>query len=350
MGFEPDYRNILDAAMNRKPKRLPVYEHLVNLGKIEEITGKKIGHLYSGDFNDKKEFFRQYCNFFRDLGYDTVSYEECIGAVMPGSGALGRHKPGVIKNMDDFNKYPWADIPKIYEEKCFPAFEALESVMPSGMKGIGGAGNGVFECVQDVVGYMDLCYISVDDPELYACLFKAVGNVMDEIWRRFLNRFKDLYTVCRFGDDLGYKTQTLLSVEDIKTHIIPQYKKVVERIHSYSKPFLLHSCGNIFAVMDDLINIVKIDAKHSNEDVIAPFGVWIQKYGDKIANFGGVDTDILSSRNEKEIKEYTLNVIKEGEKTTGFALGSGNSIPEYVSTSGYFAMLETVREYRGDKV
>ncbi|MDR1030283.1 MAG: hypothetical protein LBL76_05370 [Treponema sp.] len=46
------------------------------------------------------------------------------------------------------------------------------------------------------------------------------------------------------------------------------------------KPFLLHSCGCIFKVMDDLI-AARIDAKHSNEDAIAP-------YGRRIGNFGGL--------------------------------------------------------------
>ena len=30
------------------------------------------------------------------------------------------------------------------------------------MKAIGGPGNGIFECVQDVVGYTNLCYLSVN--------------------------------------------------------------------------------------------------------------------------------------------------------------------------------------------
>ena len=31
--------------------------------------------------------------------------------------------------------------------------------MPEGMKAIGGVGYGIFECVQDLVGYEDLCYM-----------------------------------------------------------------------------------------------------------------------------------------------------------------------------------------------
>jgi uroporphyrinogen decarboxylase len=41
--------------------------------------------------------------------------------------------------------------------------------------------------------------------------------------------------------------------------------------------------------MDDIIEVAKIDAKHSNEDDIAPFSEWVDRYGDRIGNFGGVE-------------------------------------------------------------
>jgi len=32
--------------------------------------------------------------------------------------------------------------------------------------------------------------------------------------------------------------------------------------HAAGRPYYLHSCGKVDALMDDLINDVKIDAKH----------------------------------------------------------------------------------------
>lgn len=77
--------------------------------------------------------------------------------------------------------------------------------MPAGMKAIGGHGNGVFECVQDIVGYTDLCYIS-------------------------LKEFGDVYCVCRFGDDMGFKSNTLIPAEDVRNYIVPN------SIPAYIKP------------------------------------------------------------------------------------------------------------------
>lgn len=267
---------------------------------------------------------------------------------MPDSGALGGHKDPAIKTREDFEKYPWDTIVPNYFNTYSKYFRALRNNMPEGMKAIGGVGNGLFECVQDLVGYMNLCYISFDDPELYADLFKKLGSIIYTIWERFLKEFGDIYCVCRFGDDMGFRTSTLLPPDDIITHIIPQYQKIVELIHSYDKPFLLHSCGCIFDVMDELIDTVKIDAKHSNEDQIAVFPEWVEKYGDKIGNFGGIDTDVLCQKSPEFIKQYILDVIEKSSNHGGFAFGCGNSIPQYIPVSGYLAMVNAVREYRGD--
>lgn len=346
--FAPDYVHMVRAGHNRTTDRLPLYDHSISVGLMEKILNKKFAHLIEGDINDQREYFRLYSLFFQTMGYDAVSFECCIGPAMPGSGALGAHKEGVIKNRSDFDRYPWAEIPALYFEKYARYFQLLRETMPAGMKAIGGPGNGVFECVQDIVGFMDLCYISEDDPSLYADLFSRVGDVGLAIWQRFLREYQDLYCVLRFGDDLGFKSTTLLSAADIRKHIIPQYQRIIGLVHAYDKPFLLHSCGQLFDIMDDLIQIARIDAKHSNEDQIAPFPVWVEKYGDRIGNFGGIDTDAVCQLDEHRMRDYILDVIRQCEGKGGFAFGSGNSIPDYVPIEGYLAMNHTVRDYRGD--
>jgi len=349
MQFEPDYRNIEAAAKNEKPARIPLYEHIISEEVMERILGREFARLIDGSAADKAEFFRHYTGFFLAMGYDTVSFEQIITKALPGSGALYRHIEPVIKIKEDFESYPWKQVPDRYFELFREDYRALSRAMPEGMKAIGGPGNGIFEMVQDLCGYEQLCYLSVDDPGLYEAIFEAVADMMEAIWRRFLEEFADDYCVCRFGDDLGFRSQTLLPATDIRRLLVPRYKRLISSIHSFGKPFLLHSCGCIFDVMDDLIDVAGIDAKHSNEDAIAPFDTWIARYGGRIGNFGGIDTDVLCSRSGSEIAQYVERVYNAAkQKPGGVALGSGNSIPEYVPPEGYLAMVNTIRQLRGD--
>jgi uroporphyrinogen decarboxylase len=345
--FVPNYLNIENAARNRPTDRLPLYEHIISDKIMEQIQGREFRQLAEGDLRDKEAYFKEVCGFYKAMGYDTVSFEGCIGPAMPDSGCLGQHKESVIHSYEDFKKYPWDAIPDRYFSLYGPFFEALRKVMPDGMKAIGGVGIGIFESVQEVIGYMNLCYISSDDPVFYEELFKKVGEISLRIWERFLERYGDIYCVLRFGDDLGFKNSTLLSSDDIRRHIIPQYAKIISAIHKYDKPFLLHSCGCIFEVVPDLIR-AGIDAKHSNEDQIANFPVWIEKYGDQIGNFGGVDTDAVCRLSLSDIREHITDLLGKCKKKGGMAFSSGNSIPDYVPPDHYLEMVNTVRRIRGD--
>ena len=346
--YTPDYRRLEAAARNQDTGWIPLYEHLIGDQIIGSIMEADLSGLTNGSDRDLLEYFRIYCSFFKKMGYDTVSYEACMGGIMPGSGALGGHIKGVIQTREDFEAYPWDALCSRYFEAYGKCFRALREAMPCGMKAVGGVGNGVFECVQDLVGYEDLCYMRVDDPELYADLFQKVGECSLEIWKRFLREYGDLYCVCRFGDDLGFKSNTLLPAGDIRKLIVPQYRRVVDAVHQAGKPFLLHSCGQIFGVMDSLIRDARIDAKHSNEDQIAPFPVWVEKYGDRIGNFGGIDTDAVCRLDEYSLREYITELVQKCKGHGGFAFGSGNSIPDYVPLENYLAMNRIIRELRGE--
>ena len=114
-------------------------------------------------------------------------------------------------------------------------------------------------------------------------------------------------------------------------------------------PFLWHSCGKIFAIMDDMINL-GIDAKHSNEDIIAPFDQWIEEYGDRIGLLGGIDVDLLCQKRPAEIAETVFeNGRRFRHSARGYALWSGNSIPDYVPVDGYLAMIEGARRIREEE-
>ena len=86
MTFQPDYHHMLDVLDNKRPERLPLYEHLISPTIMEKILNSQFAELANGDAADKKEFFTHYCRFFKDMTYDAVSFEVCIIDILPDSG------------------------------------------------------------------------------------------------------------------------------------------------------------------------------------------------------------------------------------------------------------------------
>lgn len=343
--FQPDYKNILKVVCNQKPDYLPLYEHNIDAPFISKFLGTEVDSKGKKG-SDLLDHYQTVTSFWRDNTYDAMSYEAGICEIFPDHGAILGGRLGPIQTRDDFNKYPWEEIPELFRQAYKPHLDALVAVMPQGMKAYGGCGYGIFESAEDLVGYESLCMMQYLDPDLFRDLFIRIGDLYMILWRWVLDNYSDLFVFCRMGDDLGYRTSTMLEPDTIRTHILPQHKRVVDIVHSYGKKFLLHSCGNIFIIMDDIL-ANGIDAKHSNEDQIALFSEWIEKYNDKIGLFGGFDM------NELILNPYDVvyeKVLKDGtefrQMAKGFGLGSGNSIPDYMSVEGFTAMVDAVKEIR----
>ncbi len=344
--FQPDYRHFAAVTRNERPRRLPIYEHIIDPEVMEEILGERFAEALDGEVADLSDYFEPYCRFFREMTYDTVSFEICITPMLPDHGAINGGRPGPIQTRDDFDRFPWHEIPRIYWDYATPRFDALVAALPQGMKTVGGVGNGLFEISEDLVGLEWLPFMQVDDPPLYADLFARIGDLMLDIWRTFLDRYAEAFVACRFGDDLGHKSSLLTNPSTVRDHIVPQYRRVIGSVREAGRPFLWHSCGCIFEIMEDVIAL-GIRAKHSNEDTIASFQEWISAYGDRIGLLGGFDMDFLCRRSPEEVR---AQVCQQGrgfrDRAKGYALGSGNSIPDYVPVDNYLAMIHGARDIR----
>ena len=347
--FQPDHTHVLEVLYNRKPQRLPVYEHHIDVPFISKALGKEI--ICQGKSpKDLDAYYSELTGFWRDMTYDAIDYEAAICDILPDHGAILGGRPGPIQTRDDFEKYPFDEIPDIFWNTYTPHLEALKRVMPEGMKAYGGCGYGIFETSEDLVGYEHLCIMMYTDPDLFTDLFQKIGDLFVLLWSEMIDRYKDLFVFFRMGDDLGFKTSTLLPPEAIIDHILPQYKRIIDLVHKGGKRFLLHSCGNIFGIMEEII-ACGIDAKHSNEDQIAPFDKWIDLYNNRIGLFGGIDVDILCHNSYDEVFGKVVEAgTKYRSKAKGWGLGSGNSIPEYVPVEGFMGMIDAAKELRrGEK-
>lgn len=344
--FEPDYRNILKVLYNQRPDYLPLYEHNIDAPFISKCTGEELSLAACKSQSDLDCYFGKYISFWKKNTYDAFSYEAAICEILPEHGAILGGKLGPIQTRDDFNKYPFEDIPRIFWETYEPRLQSIRRMMPAGMKAYGGCGYGIFETAQDLVGYESLCTMQYLDPELFADLFQKIGELYETLWSRMVDEFDDLFAFYRMGDDLGHRTSTMLEPDTIRHFILPQQQKVIDIVHRKNKKFLLHSCGNIMSIMPDILKM-GIDAKHSNEDQICLFDVWIDNYADKIGLFGGFDMNYLILNPYDQVYN---KVLEEGtrfrEKANGYGLGSGNSIPDYMQVEGFYAMVDAVKEIR----
>ena len=181
-------------------------------------------------------------------------------------------------------------------------------------------------------------------PDLFEAIFTHLSEIYLPIARALVKA--DGVVALWMGDDMGYKTSTMISPKHLRKYVFPIQKQIAEITHAKGLPFLLHSCGNLAQVMQDLIETVGIDAKHSFEDVIEPVERFCERFGNRIAVIGGVDVDILARGTEDQFRARTCQILEACASSRCYILGSGNSIANYIPLHNFLAMLDEGFRYK----
>jgi uroporphyrinogen decarboxylase len=71
-----------------------------------------------------------------------------------------------------------------------------------------------------------------------------------------------------------------------------------------------------------------------------------RKYGSRIAILGGIDVDFLCRAEEDSIRKRVQETLKVCMQDTGYCLGTGNTVANYIPFKNYLAMLDEGRSYR----
>ena len=245
-----------------------------------------------------------------------------------------------IATREDFEKHPWPEV----ERAEFLQLEAARAALPDGMKLIAIGPGGVLENAMHLLGYEGISYLLYDDPAFVADVFEAVGSRIVRLLDALASC--DAVGAVALGDDMGFRTQTMLSTAAMRQYVFPWQAKIVEAIHGRGKPAILHSCGNRAAILEDVL-ACGWDAIHSFEDAIEPVWDAKAKCGDRVALLGGFDVDKLCRMSEAGVRAHTRFLFERCAPGGGWALGSGNSIPAYVPVGNYLAMLDEGRKLNG---
>ena len=331
---KPNFNNFLKLLKREKPDRPTLFELFLNDNLYQMLANE--------NFKDPKDKVNRYSviiKAFAAAGYD---YATVYGSDMKFEAGKRYHENAktvslnegaVITDWESFKNYKWPD-PDKYD---YSYLKSLESVLPEGMKLMVMGPGGVLENVISLVGYERLCYMIVDEPDLATAIFDEVGQRLVRYYE--ISAAYDTVGMLMSNDDWGFNTQTMLSVDDMRKYVFPWHKKIVEVIHAAGKPALLHSCGNLSMVMDDVIDYMKYDAKHSYEDNIMPVEEAYERWGSRIAILGGIDVDFICRSTPEEVYNRACTILEKVDNRGGYALGSGNSIPYYVPVENYFAMI-----------
>lgn len=346
---DPDYPRLLKALRRQgDPDHVPFLELFADREVIAAWLGEAVipEDVQLVDREALETSLHQKIRFWHQLGFDAFwqgpNFElpDILRLASNDTASLPHdkrqwvdEKAGAITTWEDFERYPW---PRAEDVDLYP-MEYVARHLPEGMAMIATVG-GILEPVMWLMGYETFALAIYDQPDLIEAMF----NKIEEIYIPLAQTLSQMDRVVALwmGDDMGFKTGTMIAPVYLRKYVFPLQKRVASIAHERGMPFLIHSCGNLEAVMNDLINEVGIDGKHSFEDVIEPVEIFTERYSGRIASIGGIDVDLLVRGTEEQVRVRTRAVLEACAPTKAYILGSGNSIANYVPLKNFLTMID----------
>ena len=361
---DPDFGQFLKVLRREEPDRPTLFEFYLHPALYERLAGRPApwepgpvsGHETAGARGtgaDRAEMLgayralgRWYADAFAAAGYDYVNFGPALAfpdfvfrrVAHDRARSHSLNEGALITSWEELEQYEWPEASRIDPG----LLDALTADLPEGMQALVYTPCGVLENLVDLMGYDELCYQLVDDRELVAAVAAGVGDALEGLYESIVDHPRLGAMIA--NDDWGFKTQTMISPDDLRKFVYPAYRRIITLSHGAGKPILLHSCGNLGAVMDDIIDDLRFDAKHSFEDVILPAEEVYERWGSRIAILGGIDIGFLCEAGPDAITARSRAMLSRARGRGGYALGSGNSIPDYVPDDAFFAMTRAALE------
>jgi uroporphyrinogen decarboxylase len=358
--IEPDFAalrdNLLRAGTPKRVHYLDLYQDV----EIKNLIVQRFGLDEDLDSHAPDYAYRWEIAVQRFLGYDMVCgtlspsliwpmpVQKAVPRTTQDADSLGEQQrdarywadehDGIIQTWEDFENYQWPDP----DHANLSSLDWAEKNLDPNMK-IYASAHSLFELASILMGYEQLCINLYDQPDLVDALFHKIGE-MQFAYSKYLCDYNCVGMLFG-GDDMGYKTGLLINKEVLVEKVFPWYKLMAAHAHSKGKLFLIHNCGNIESIMEELIEDVRIDGRQSFEDVITPITEAKRLYGDRIAVIGGMDMDFMTRATPEQVRarvRATLDICQPGG---GYCMGLGNTVANYIPLDNYLAMLDESRRY-----
>jgi uroporphyrinogen decarboxylase len=185
-----------------------------------------------------------------------------------------------------------------------------------------------------------------DKPLAHALMGRLVDCYEDRV-RKYVEAVGEYCSVIQVNDDLGTQNGLQMSLPTYREMVKPYQARLWKLIKELSgKPLLLHSCGSIYEVIPDLIemgvdaiNPVQVAAANMQSDRLKrEFGRDLTFWG------GGCDTQLVLERGTpQEIREEVKRRCGDLAPGGGFVFCQVHNIQPHVPLENIMAMYEAIQ-------
>jgi len=189
------------------------------------------------------------------------------------------------------------------------------------------------------------------EPAVYeACIQKVHEFSLDYVGR-FLDHCGDSLDILYLADDFASQRGLMFQPEHWRRYMKPRYAALFELGKRRGLPVWFHSCGDISAVLPDLIDI-GMDVWETVQLHTLPLSPRELKrqFGRHLTFFGGINTQRLPFATPADVRDEVRSVIAALGEGGGYICGPDHHIKPDVPRENALALFEAATEYRAPGV
>ncbi len=223
--------------------------------------------------------------------------------------------------------------------------ESLHEATPHAM--VLNLGVGPVHLCQYLRGYGEWLMDLSEHPGFAEGLLEVASGFLIEVTTRALDEAAPFVDAVCFGDDIGTQKHPLVRPDLYRRAIKPHHRRIVDAAKRFGKPVIYHSCGAIYPLTPDLVDI-GVDALNPVQVTAAGMDTARLKreFGSRLAFWGGIDTQVVLSRGTvADVRQEVRRRIDDLAGNGGYVLAAVHNIQGDVPPENVVAMFEAALEY-----
>ena len=205
-----------------------------------------------------------------------------------------------------------------------------------------GSVRGTFGFLFILLGLEHMAEVIYEDPDLLVELIEAADAFWTKLGLKLIEAGCDALYV---ANDMGMNERTLISPAHLREFFLPSFQKQVATWKAAGGRVLLHSCGNVNAILEDLadagidaINNIQVRAGMNLAEVKS-------RIGDRVTIVGNVDATGIMCQSDKTLIDAAIKeVVDTAGQDGALIIATDHSFHEGIPTENVLYFLDKAKE------
>ena len=249
--------------------------------------------------------------------------------------------------IDDLRSFPWPE-PRIDDRVLQGYVERVKALHEEGKYVVIGEHPvfGVLELGCWMCGYDDFLARLAGDTDFVRAFFDKVLEIQLAVIEQYYSAIGPYIDLTTSGDDFGMQTGPLLSPAAFRELVAPYFTERIRRTKELAGClFWHHSCGSIFALLDDIIacgvdiiNPVQTSARDMQPEKLK------RAFGDRLVFWGAVDVqEFLPSATTGEVRDGVRELLAVLGRNGGYVMAPAHNMQDDVPPENIAAWVEAFK-------